>query len=49
MRLPRDEHDVYNQCASGPTQDFVGLVSLICRLQLTTFDGPTAVLVEGSQ
>lgn len=46
--LPRDEHDVYNRCASGPTLGFVELVVLICRLRLTTADGPTAVLVERS-
>ena len=32
MRLPRDEHDVYNRCASGPTVVFVGLrVEFVAR------------------
>ena|SRR6185503_14633608 len=44
--LPRDEHDVYNRCASGPTCGFVGLVVLICSPQLTSFDGPTCGLTD---
>ena len=46
--LPRDGDDIYNRCASGPTCGFVGLVVLICRPRLTSFDGPTLVIIDGS-
>ena len=34
--LPRDEDDVYNQCASGPMPVFVGLMVRFCSRWLTT-------------
>ncbi len=39
--LPRYEQDNYNQCATGPVIEFVGLLPLGCSLWLTTSSGPS--------